>query len=751
MNKPELLAPAGDIEAGYAALYYGADAVYLGLQKFSARATATNFDENSLCRFTGYAHSLNRKVYVAVNTVVQTDELDGLMETLSICEKANVDAVILQDLGVAKLIKTTFPSLVLHASTQMAVHNLEGALFLKKQGFSRVVLARELSLDEIKKVADTGIETEVFIHGALCYSYSGLCLFSSLISGKSANRGKCLYPCRSCFATDSGKQHLFSMKDLALKENILKLPVTSLKIEGRKKTALYVGAVTDYYRHILDGKKPTTEDNLKQIFARPWTEFHLFGNNKNAIDRDFVGHRGLRVGSVLKAFRDKIVFKTTHAIGRHDGIQIDIAGTEKPFGFSAEKIIVGTKSVLQAKAGQQVEIYLPEKPPFIPKGSAVYLASASEVKGAYPYTKPKPDAFMPRIAVDVAVFIEQNKIMATALGKTISVSGDFPKAQDLNNVQNCVRKAFEKGGESQFTLGELCLENKEGLFVPTSVLNEVRRRLYSDIEITEEKKVLPVFEKRKTSSEGKIIVKTDDLKILEDIPLDEVDEVLVEVSPTFNLDELKKIPKNKVRLALPTVCRHPKGFKPLIEKALKNGYKKWEVGNWWGFEVLPNIGIDLTTSEMIYTLNPLTVEHLKEMGVSRITFSAEDTLNNMKKLNEVSSLPVVWCVYQNVPLFISATCVRENACVNCTKKELRRTVRMNGQMYEVVSKNCQTTVCADQPFSQTEHLSKMKPDWYRVDFVGRKYTSEDIREIWTAFKNQTEIKGSLKGNFLKSL
>lgn len=751
MNRPELLAPAGDIEAGYAALYYGADAVYLGLQKFSARATATNFDEESLCRFTGYAHSLNRKVYVAVNTVVQTDELDGLLETLSICERAKADAVILQDLGVAKLIKTTFPSLVLHASTQMAVHNLEGALFLKKQGFSRVVLARELSLDEIKKIAGAGIETEVFIHGALCYSYSGLCLFSSLMSGKSANRGKCLYPCRACFATDSGKQHLFSMKDLALKENVLKLPIASLKIEGRKKTALYVAAVTDYYRQILDGKKPTTEDNLKQIFARPWTDFHLFGNNKQVIDKDFVGHRGLRIGSVLKAFRDKIVFKTTHQIGRHDGIQIDIAGTEKPFGFSAEKIVQGSKNVLQAKAGQQVEIFLPENPPFIPKGSAVYLASASSVKGAYPYTKPKPDAFTPRTAVDVAVFIEQNQVVATALGKTVSVKGDFSKAQDLDKVKIGVQKAFEKSGDSQFTLGELTLENKQGYFIPVSVLNELRRRLYADLEVAEERKRLPVFEKRELPEKSKIIVKTDDVRVLESISSDEVDELLIEVSPTFDLEQLKKLPKNKIRLALPTVCRHPKGFKPLIEKALKNGYKKWEVGNWWGFEVLPNVGVDLTTSEMIYTLNPLAVMHLKEMGVSRITLSAEDTSDNMKKLNEVSSLPTVWCVYQNTALFISATCVRENACAHCTKKELRRTVRMNGMVYEVVSKNCQTTVYAEHPFSQTEYVSEIKPDWYRLDFVGRKYTAEEVQSIWTAFKEQSEIKGSLKGNFLKSL
>ena len=174
--KTELLTPAGDIEAGYAALYYGADAVYLGLQQFSARATATNFNEESLNEFVGYAHHLGRKVYVAVNTVVQEDELSQLLQTLDICSKCKVDAVIIQDLGVARVVRESYPELEMHASTQMAVHNKEGALTLQKIGFSRVVVARELTLGEIKEIAAIpNLETEAFIHGALCYSYSGLC------------------------------------------------------------------------------------------------------------------------------------------------------------------------------------------------------------------------------------------------------------------------------------------------------------------------------------------------------------------------------------------------------------------------------------------------------------------------------------------------------------------------------------------------------------------------------------------------
>ena len=262
----ELLSPAGDIEAAYSAFYFGADAVYLGLRQFSARAEAVNFTPAELDEITAYAHSIGKKVYVAVNTVMQESELPALLETLAVCERCRVDAVIVQDWGVARLVRRVFPTLVLHASTQMAIHNLAGALAMKRMGFSRVVLARELSLPEIRQIqAESGLEVEVFIHGALCYSYSGLCLFSSMTTGRSANRGKCVYSCRDTFRLNGRQYHPFSMKDLALEKEVLKLPGLSLKIEGRKKTALYVGAVTDYYRRILDTGKIDANKSLPDL------------------------------------------------------------------------------------------------------------------------------------------------------------------------------------------------------------------------------------------------------------------------------------------------------------------------------------------------------------------------------------------------------------------------------------------------------------------------------------------------------
>lgn len=534
--KHELLAPAGSLEAGYAALHYGADAVYLGLTKFSARAGAENFTPEELDEFTAYAHTLGRKVFVALNTVLTEAEARELPEIFAVLRRTRVDALIVQDLGVFYLAKKMLPGVELHASTQMAVHNAEGAKFLQRLGFKRVVLARELSLREIQAVAEAApdLDLEVFVHGALCYSYSGQCLFSALEYGKSANRGRCVYPCRAEFAVeeedDNGqaredwrglaggcgglRSHLFSMKDLALEEAVLKIPALSLKIEGRKKSPLYVAAVTNYYRHLLDGRKKDLKEaeDIRQIFSRPWCRFHFNGKDKNVVDAHFVGHRGLLIGKVERAGRNRLGFKTSHAVARYDGVQIDAAGDEKPFGFGARALFVNGKPAIEAAAGQYVELELPEEHPYLAVGAPVYLASSSAVKGKYAYQKPKPGAYRNRAELAVRVEIGTNEILATGCaagtvadgtvgaglmagvdgwaverregdepgcgrGVAVSMAGDFPLAKDAAKVEAAVREAFAKTGGTAFTVAALDIVNPEARFVPVSVLNELRRGL----------------------------------------------------------------------------------------------------------------------------------------------------------------------------------------------------------------------------------------------------------------------------------
>ena len=747
--KKELLAPAGDIEAGYAALYYGADAVYLGLKQFSARATASNFSEDELDEFVGFAHYLGRKVFVTINTVLQESEMQQLIKNLDICKRCKVDAVILQDLGVAKIVKEYYPEIEMHASTQMAVHNKQGALALKNLGFSRVVLARELSLPEMKEIASIkDLELEAFVHGALCYSYSGICQFSSFENGRSANRGKCLYPCRSQFCKNGKNEHSFSMKDMALEEDIINLPVYSLKIEGRKKNALYVAAVTDYYRNILDGNGNLREkaQNIKQIFSRPWCKFHLKGKNKDVTDKKFVGHRGLLIGKVEDFTDKKIILTTEFRIAKHDGIQIDVEGLEKPYGFSLQKFRVKGKNVWEANAGDKVEINLPYKLEGLKKGNSVYLSSSSYVKGAYDYQKPRPKEFIIRSKIDVEVSVTKNKLMAKSCGEFAEVEGIFTPAKDINKVNEAIKNAFEKTGDTVFDLRNIVINNEGNLFAPMSMLNDLRRKLYEQIVIEDEMVKIKDVEPRILKKKHGWIVKTDDVKKVALLDFEKLDEIILLINPETEISDVLRLPKNKVRIALPTVCRNPKDFEKIISKLLDAGYKKWEIGNYWGLSVLPIKKIDLSFDNMIYMFNTYALQMAKDMRVSRATLAVEDTLSNMENLAYNSPLPIAVVVYQDVPLFTSAVCIRDNVCKDCSTKPLWIKLEKDGNKYEALSKDCSLMMFYEKSFCVAKEAKNIKADFYRADFVHKYYSPENVRDILQKLMNFEDVPNCVKGN-----
>ncbi len=748
-SKAELLAPAGDIEAGYAALYYGADAVYLGLQKFSARAGAINFDENNLNQFTAYAHSIERKVYAAINTVITEEELPELLETLDICSRCKVDGIILQDLGVARIVREVYPEIELHASTQMAVHNKEGALYLQKLGFKRVVLARELTLSEIKEIAAIpGLETEAFIHGALCYSYSGLCQFSSLEYGRSANRGKCAYPCRQCFIKEGKEGHIFSMKDMALEEDVLKMPVTSLKIEGRKKTALYVAAVTDYYRRILDGKpaEKSRAENIKQIFSRPWCKFHFNGKNKEMIDPNFVGHRGLKVGKIEEIGKGWLRLKPTHKICRHDGLQIEIQGFEKPFGFSAKILKIRGKNVFESEPNEVLEVALPPSCPPLQKGQAVYLASSGAVKSAYRYEKPKPDSYKNAFKVDLKIIVEKEKLVAKYQDESFETAGSFEPAQNPIQTEKAFENSFAKTGGTPFALGKLSVQNKDNLFVPLSVINDFRRKVYAGIKPQYKKGSLPPIEKPVCLEQPKWLIKTDDLSCLDGLDLSMFSEIIYQLNPRSQVSDVAKLPKNKVRLALPTVCRKPQVFAEVIEKFLEAGYHLWEVGNVWGLEMLPSVGTDISFDSPLYMFNTEAIEQASEMGASRVCLALEDTLTNWQTLIEKSPLKTVLIVYQDAPLFTSAACVRENACKDCNKEKRLMSLEQKGHRYQALSAQCQTVVLDERALCFASETALLEPAYYRLDFVYKGYTPKQVKQIVSDCMQGVDVKNTFKGN-----
>ena len=358
----ELLAPAGDFDTARVAFAAGADAVYCGMTSFSARADAKNFTMSDLRGLLAYARSFTpaKKVYVTFNTVVDEAQLDSAVETLAELEDAGPDALIVQDLGVARIVRESFPGLALHASTQLVAHNLEGVLAMRDLGFSRVVLARELSAAEIASIADRcGVELEVFVHGALCYSISGLCLFSAMEKNRSGNRGQCAYCCRLGYADATGAKSLpFSMRDLRLDRRLAQLEeagVASLKIEGRMKSPVYVGSVTKHYRMLLDAMyrgaqtdASASREDMETVFSRRTTELYISGRPSadNPVDGESLGHLGAPIGKVKRVTRDRegrawLRFHTSRALEKHDGLQFLVTGG-KPCGFGCiGKIICG--------------------------------------------------------------------------------------------------------------------------------------------------------------------------------------------------------------------------------------------------------------------------------------------------------------------------------------------------------------------------------------------------------------------------
>lgn len=309
VKRVELLAPAGSPEALDAALGEGADAVYLGLRSFNARMRSSNFAFNQFEAAVQVCHDRAKKIYVTVNTVFEEREADRMYQLLEYLDRIKPDGIIVQDLGVVKMVRDHFPGLALHASTQMNVASSRGTNFLSKNGFKRAVLARELTLDEIKTIRqNTSLELEVFVHGALCVSASGLCLFSSYLGGKSANRGACTQACRRLYESETGKGYYFSPDDLQLIDyipDLIEAGIESFKIEGRMKSAEYVGTVVSAYRHLIDSWQIDKERALVKAkailqsdFARAKTSFFIPGGNPEYIHPDQAGGTGIHLGRI---------------------------------------------------------------------------------------------------------------------------------------------------------------------------------------------------------------------------------------------------------------------------------------------------------------------------------------------------------------------------------------------------------------------------------------------------------------------
>jgi putative protease len=821
----ELLAPAGGPDAAFAAFHYGADAIYLGLKKFSARAEAENFTLDELAEVVAYAHALTprRRVFVTVNTLIRQDELAELVETLAALADIGVDALIVQDLGVYHVARRHFPELELHASTQLAVHNRAGAEALAALGFTRVVLARELTFEEVRDITATaGIETEVFVHGALCYSYSGLCLFSSQTLGRSGNRGKCAYSCRDSYEVEGAPTTLrdgtpvkrspasgfpFSMKDLALPDHMPALRaagVSCFKVEGRKKSPLYVATATDYYRRLLDGTLPDAERgeheaDLQAVFSRPWTRLFVESHkDKEVADRDTVGHRGTAIGCIESIQGERrsrrLRFRTARALERHDGLQIDLPILGKPFGFAVDRLwlVKGKKAeaTFEAPAGALVEVELPPEHPELPVGATVYCSSSQAVKRRYRHDRPRPGLYRVRHGITATVMLEEAKL--TAIGRVASalevrreLAGPFPAAHDVAVVEETARGAFEKLGDTSLSLDGFTLHNPTGRFVPVSRWNGVRRELVSGLEAALAEAhtarvaraladVCPDVPSASRMRAFRWNVKVDRIGFLDAFEADDwagVDEVIVDVARDHpsalseRLDHLAGIVgREHIRLALPPLTRkwEERGLLHKIEKLRSVGWAKWEVANLSGWSYLgldPARGdtgaLDVATDWSVYALNRAAVSQLLAMGVSRFTLSPEDGLNNVRPLLAEFGERAVLIVYQDTPMFLAESCAYANLIGGCPGKanckfESMEMVSSHGEKVTALDYHCRTIVLNQGPFCLSPRLSdlgKVGAVSLRADFIYRPYEPEVVRARWRAVRAGRVVPGGHAANF----
>lgn len=395
MKKLELLAPAGSYEALVAAVQNGCDALYLGGSKFGARAFANNFDDVQLKQAVQYAHRYGVRVFVTVNTLIKEAELDACMHYIQTLQDSDVDALILQDIGLFTYVHECFPDFELHASTQMHIHNSEGIYLLKEMGAARVVVPRETSIEEIAQYTKFGIDVEAFVQGALCVSYSGQCLLSAYTESRSGNRGECAQSCRMQYELIKQRDHkkemvqtkgayLLSPKDLntiAQVPQLIEAGIASFKIEGRMKRPEYVALMVSTYRKAidayLDGKKqtitPQALEDMEKIFNRGFTSGHLFhamGSSLMNINRP--NHMGIVIGKVTGFHHDKVMITLTKELRQGDGIRI--LSTRGDEGFTINRIYKQGLLVNHANAFDDIEI---DKTFYVEKGSCVVKTTDS--------------------------------------------------------------------------------------------------------------------------------------------------------------------------------------------------------------------------------------------------------------------------------------------------------------------------------------------------------------------------------------
>ena len=789
MTKVELLAPVGDWNCLKAAVQNGADAVYFGVEQFNARMYAANFNVEDMKQVIDYCKLRNVKTNLTLNTLLENCEFDNAVDLAKEAYKAGVDAIIVQDLGLAKYLIDNIPGLPIHASTQMTVHNLQGVLKLEKLGFDRVVLSRELSCEEIEYICkNCKVEIETFIHGALCICYSGQCLFSSVVGGRSGNRGKCAGPCRLPYELISenaetherksiDKGYLLSTKDLcgiAYLPRLIQTGVKCFKIEGRMKSPEYVATVTRIYRKYIDMVLNNDDfiidekdiNDLMQVFNRGgFSDGHLDSNhNRNLIFPEKPSNMGIYLGTIKKYNSNKghITLQLEEDLELGDSISVSNEASK----YLVSELMI--KNVNQKKVSANTEVTIGRMKGNIKVGDKVYRISSKALsdfaKASYDNCENKKIPLNCTVTIKkntpISMEISTNKntcyneLYSSIYVKEISNMIPIDALKTPISVERVV-KQISKTTNTPFSFENITVLLDDGLYVPSiSTLNELRRTALEKVEqeiLSRAKRtLLDLSKKSKESITYTPNLKNPEISVLfRQLDLDfdytKLDkEKITNIYVSLELFISKKYSKvisyfsdnYNLYIYVPSIIKT--NYKNIalstIEQAVMiYNIKGFIVSNIGDFELLKKYSKDY---EFIgnYTLNVFnnnTMEEYRKLGLSRITLSRELNQELIKEMLANANINTEMIVYGNLPLMASSYCFlgETNKCypdcgTNCKKNNKYYLKDRLGFNFRVVPNSIETVTL----ICNSKTLSVSTKD-LPVNFVRLDILDESINEI----------------------
>ncbi|WP_273497668.1 U32 family peptidase [Peptoniphilus rhinitidis] len=740
-SKYEILAPAGDMNALRAAVSAGANAVYLGYDEFSARAKAKNFNKKELEKAVKFAHLRNVKIYVTFNILIADFEIKRAMESIKMLHDIGVDALILQDIGIADRIRKDFPDFELHASTQMAVNNFYGAAFLKEMGFSRVVLARETPFFEVEKIKELDIDIETFIHGALCVCYSGECLMSSMIGGKSGNRGECAQSCRRSYEIlDFHKNKIarrlyyISPKDLNTLDDVAKVINAggySLKIEGRMKNPEYVYTLVSSYKKALEGKlKIEDKENTEQVFNRGFTKGFFngdFGNNFISSDRP--DNRGVEIGKVISISKNfaKVVF----SVDVFEGDGLEFESNKGRFGFKVREFY---------KFGEEVNLVLHKMPT---EGSKI---NRTYSKKLYEKVDDKIENynFKRNLDLDLNINIGENpKINGKTEGFETNYELDkkVEVAKKSGLSREKVLENISKTGDSIFEVRSVDLNLDEGAFLPISAINEMRREVVKKLEnkILEKSinRVLNPYNFVEGSNRAKIKSKDSKIKVffnkfedLDKTNLSNIDEIIIRAK---DLEKFKKKYKREVSIYLDKFYSY-RELENLRNYILKDKVVEgvW-INNLSEYYIFKDDDVKINADIGLNIFNSNSAEFFYNLGLNSITISPELNSRQIQEIVKNNSVDFNLISYGRVPVMtmkhcpysVVKNCVDERDCPSCKYKNYLLRDEKNVD-FEVLRQNTFTEIFNSYPILLDEYVNRLKKNNVNLLILADEFTDEVI-------------------------